>query len=75
MKFNKIQNFLIISVLLSTISCAFVQRTKVLFNSSKYIVIYSLVVNLLLGIIFCYSFTNISFPNSLWVGLFSFLGA
>jgi len=28
-----------------------------------------------IGIIFCITFTKISFPNSLWIGLFSFLGA
>ena len=30
---------------------------------------------MLFGIVFCKTFTTISFPESLWIGLFSFLGA
>lgn len=30
---------------------------------------------MLLSIIFCITFTDIEFPKSLWVGLFSFIGA
>ncbi len=66
---------LIISIAISSITCVFIQKTKSLFKSSKYIIIYSLVINVLTSILFCMTFTNISFPNSLWIGLFSFLGA
>jgi len=66
---------LIISIVLSSITCTLVQKTKGLFKSSEYITIYSLLVNLVTSIIFCMSFTNIDFPNSLWIGLFSFVGA
>lgn len=70
-----LQELLIISIALSVVTCAFIQKTKGHFSTSKYLPLYSLAVNLLIGIIFCITFTDITFPTSLWVGLFSFLGA
>lgn len=70
-----LQKMLIIAVALSAITCTFIQKTKSLFKKSKYIAPYSFIVNILIGIIFCFTFTDITFPKSLWVGLFSFLGA
>lgn len=70
-----LQKMLVIAIALSTITCTFIQKTKKLFNSSKYIAPYSFIVNLSIGVIFCITFTDITFPRSLWVGLFSFLGA
>lgn len=75
LKLEYLQQALIISIALSTITCAFIQKTKSCFKSSKCIWIYSLITNLLIGIIFCITFTNINFPSSLWIGFFSFLGA
>ena len=66
---------LIISIAQSTIICALVQKTKILFKSSKYIIFYSLIINILFSIIFCLTFTDIKFPTSLWIGFFSFIGA
>ena len=54
---------------------AFIQKTKVIFKTSKFIELYSAIVNVIFAIVFCISFTEISIINSLWVGLFSFLGA
>lgn len=73
--FEFLKELLIISISLSTITCALIQKTKKQFKSSKSLPIYSFIVNMLIGIIFCMSFTDITFPTSLWVGLFSFLGA
>lgn len=70
-----LKQLLIISIALSTITCALIQKTKALFKRSKYIVGYSFLVNMIIGIIFSQTFTSISLPNSLWVGLFSFIGA
>lgn len=70
-----LQELLVVSIALSVITCTLIQKTKINFSSSKYIPIYSLLINMLIGIIFCLTFTNISFPTSLWVGFFSFLGA
>ncbi|MBQ6324240.1 MAG: hypothetical protein IJI22_05370 [Bacilli bacterium] len=73
--FEYIKNLLIISMFFSTINCTFIQKTKILFKSSKYLVIYSLIVNIVFSVIFCLTFTKISFISSFWIGLFSFLGA
>ena len=70
-----LQEFLIIGIALSTITCALVQKTKIIFTNSKYIVFYSLFINLAVGIVFCLTFTDITLPTSLWIGFFSFIGA
>ncbi len=73
--FNYLRLLLIISIALSTITCTFIQKTKIFFKTSKYLCFYSFIVNITTGIIFCLTFTDIKFPNSLWIGFFSFLGA
>ncbi len=70
-----LQKILVISIALSAITCTFIQKTKKHFKKSKLITLYSFVVNIVIGLLFCITFTNITFPTSLWVGLFSFLGA
>ena len=75
LKIYYLKELLIISIVLSTISCTFVQKTKSLLNNSKYISIYSLIINIIMGLFFSYTFTTISFPNSIWIGLLSFIGA
>lgn len=70
-----LKELLIISIALSTITCTFIQKTKILLKSSKNISLYSFIVNMIVGVVFSISFTKISFPNSLWIGLFSYLGA
>ena len=75
LELNVLQKVLIASTILSTFSCIFVQKTKKYFKSSTYLMIYSLIVNIFLGVLFCNSFTSIKFPDNLWVGFFSFLGA
>lgn len=74
-KLENLQQFLIISIALSVITCAFIQKTKSYLKNSKLICIYSLIVNLLVGIVFCKTFSNLTFPTSLWIGFFSFIGA
>lgn len=75
LKIEYLKQLLLISIALSIITCTLIQKTKFLLKSSKWIYLYSLIVNILVGIIFCITFTDITFPNSLWIGLFSFLGA
>ncbi len=75
LKIELLQQLLIISMALSTITCAIIQKTKKLFKSTKYLCFYSFLLNILVSIVFCQSFTNLEFPLNLWVGLFSFLGA
>lgn len=75
LKLEYLKELLLLSVALSTITCAIIQKTKSCFKTSKYICVYSFVVNIITGIMFCITFTEIKFPNSLWIGLFSFIGA
>lgn len=70
-----LQELLIIAIAVSVIAVAFIQKTKGMFKKSKWVNPYSFVVNMILGIIFCLSFTEASIINSLWVGLFSYIGA
>ena len=74
-KLEYLKLLLSISITLSTITCTIVQKTKILFKNSKYISIYSFIINIVFGILFCMSFTTIKFPISLWVGLFSYVGS
>jgi len=73
--FDFLKTTLIISIALSSITCTFIQKTKGFFKSSDYITVYSFIVNMIISLLFCKTFTDISIPNSLWIGLFSFLGA
>ena len=75
LKLEYLQELLIVSIALSVFTCSFIQKTKGHLKSKKFIQIYSLTINLTLGVVFCKTFTNIVFPSSLWIGLFSFLGA
>lgn len=75
LKLNLLQQMLVVSIALSTITCAFIQKTKRKFKCSNCLCIYSFFVNMICGIFFCITFTSINFPESLWVGLFSFIGA
>ncbi len=75
LKIELLEQLLVIAMALSTITCAIIQKTKILFKTSNFLCFYSFILNILFSIIFCYTFTTINFPISLWVGLFSFLGA
>ena len=72
---NYLKKLLIISIALSAITCTLIQKTKGFLKSSKFITLYSFIINMGIGILFCLSFTKIVFPNYLWIGFFSFLGA
>lgn len=75
MNINLLQSLLIIAMANSVITCAFIQKTKGMFKKSSLIALYSFFVNVLIGIAFCITFTDISVVNSLWVGIFSYIGA
>lgn len=75
LKLEYLQELLVVSIALSVFTCTFIQKTKCHLPTQKLIPIYSLIINIIIGIVFCISFTNVEFPTSLWVGLFSFLGA
>lgn len=73
--FEYLKQLLIISIALSTITCTLIQKTKGFLKSSKFIAIYSFIINIIIGILFCFTFTSITLPTSLWIGFFSFLEA
>lgn len=75
LRIEYLQEILIISIALSVITCALIQKIKFHFKSKNRIILYSLIINLVVGLAFCKTFTDINFPISLWVGLFSFIGA
>lgn len=75
MNIDLLKELLIVAIVLSVVTMAFIQKTKGIFKTSKFIELYSAIVNVIFAIVFCISFTEISIINSLWVGLFSFLGA
>lgn len=70
-----IRQLLLISIVLSSITCTFIQKTKVLLPKRKYIIVYSFIVNIIIGILFCKTFTDLNIVDSIWIGLFTFLGA
>lgn len=70
-----LQKLLIIAITVSVIVCAFIQKTKGLFKSSKVISVYSFIINMILGVLFCITFTDVGIDKGTWVGFFSFIGA
>ena len=70
-----LQNLLIIATACSSLTVIFIQKTKKFCKSSYCITTYGLFVNLILGFFFSQTFSDIDYVKSVWVGLFSFLGA
>jgi len=75
LNWDMLQELLIIAICCSTITVAFIQKTKKFCKNSKWVTGYSFVVNLVFGFIFSKTFSNLSTIQSLWVGLFGFIGA
>lgn len=75
MDFDLLQKLIIIATFNSMFTCAFIQETKAMFKSSKWIKPYSFVVNMVIGTVFCLSFTDVTLLLSPWVGFISFIGA
>ena len=72
-----IKNLLIISVASSVITTSLVQKIKesFTFKKSSCIIIVSFVVSMIFGTLFALTFSEAKMVESLWVGLFSFVGA
>ena len=72
-----IKNLLIISVASSVITTALVQKIKesFAFKKSSVIIIVSCWVPRIFGTLFALTFSDAKLQESLWVGLFSFVGA
>ena len=74
MDIDLLTEILIIAMTNSTITCAFIQKTKAKI-SKKWLISYTLVVNMVFGAFFTLTFTNSSILHGIWVGVFSFIGA
>lgn len=70
-----LKSVLIVSIASSIISTTLVQRLKMAFKSTKYLLIYSFIISFSVGVAFSITFSDLSFIDSLWVGLISFIGA
>lgn len=77
LKLDLIKDILIIALASSVITTAFVQKIKetIEFKKSNRLVFVSFFVSMILGVLFALNFSDITFANSLWVGLISFIGA
>ena len=74
-KWRLLENLLLVATASSTISVAFIQKTKTYLKCSKHVCFYSFIINMILGIIFTITFTDVEIKYSFWVGLFSYIGA
>ncbi len=74
---TKLLDLLVISITFGIILMAFIQKVKSLSFISKswQVWVLNLIFSFFIGIPFAMTFYNISLEDSLWVGLFSFIGA
>lgn len=77
MDIELIKALLLIAVSSSIISASFVQKIKTvsLIKSSECLIYISFLISMSFGILFTLSFTDYKLIDSIWVGLFSFIGA
>lgn len=77
LNFDLIKNILIIAIASSIVTTNLVQKIKesVKFKNSNCLVFVSFFVSMIFGTLFSLSFSDANLINSLWVGLFSFIGA
>ena len=77
LNFDLIKNILVISIASSIVTTNLVQKIKesFKFKNSNRLVLVSFFVSMVLGTLFSLSFSTTNLINSLWVGLFSFIGA
>ena len=77
MNIELIKALLLVAVLSSIISTSFIQKIKTisLIKCSDCLIYISFLVSMSFGMLFTLSFTNYTLVESLWVGLFSFIGA
>lgn len=79
MKFNVelLLNVLWIAIICQSIALITTQKFKTLKVVTKawQVILFSLVLNIVLSMCFCLTFTDLKLILSLWVGFFSFIGA
>ena len=75
LEFELIKNVLIVGIASGIITTGLIQKIKQNLKTKKYIVLISFIVNMTIGTLFALSFSTVGLFNSLWAGLFSFIGA
>lgn len=77
MNIDLIKMLLVIACASSILSTAFVQKIKTasIIKCNSCLLYISFFISMLFGVLFTLSFTKYNIIESLWVGLFSFLGA
>ena len=75
MDLELIKQILIVSIAASIDSTATIQKIKEQLKSKKWLFFSGLISSVIIGITFALSFTELSFINSIWVGLITWLGA
>ncbi len=77
MNIELIKALLLIAVSSSIISASFVQKIKTisLIKCSDCLIYISFLISMSFGMLFTLSFTEYTLIDSIWVGLFSFIGA
>lgn len=73
--FSRLKEILIISITSGIISNALVLKLKVREKHKKHLCIISLIISFVMALLFCISFTNLTFVETLWAGGLSFIGA
>ena len=77
MNYDLIKTLLIVAISSSILSTSFIQKIKgmSILKCSDCLIYISFFASMIFGIVFTLSFTSYDLISSLWVGLFSFLGA
>lgn len=76
MNYDLLKELLLVSITASILITNVVQKIKEsCIKTSCGCIVASFLVSITLGTMFAYTFANINFINSIWVGIFSFIGA
>ena len=75
MDLELIKQILIVGIGASCFSVATIQKIKECLKTKKWLNFIAFIVSFVIGIGFTYSFTELDFLNSLWVGLTTWVGA
>lgn len=75
MKLDLIKQILIIAIASSIVSTATIQKVKEILTNKTILYIASFVVSLVIGILFSLSFSDLDLTDSIWVGVFTWVGA
>lgn len=70
-----IKSILIVAIASSIISTALIQKIKEQINNKTILAIVSVIVSIITGFLFAISFSDLSFANSVWVGVCTYVGA